>query len=66
MKDVKVFNTIYAVDEYKVFDEYIRNVSTSFNKFNKRVSSGFVQVAALGKTKNYSRREILESFFRGD
>ena len=63
MIDFKVFNTIYAVNEYKPFGECIRNVSTSFNKFNKRVSSHFAVVAALGKIKNYLRVKMLHSIF---
>lgn len=63
MIDFKVFNTIYAVNEYKPFGECIRNVSTSFDRFNRRVSSGFTQVAAVGQTREYSRVELLHSIF---
>lgn len=63
MFDFIVYNTNYAVNEYKPFGERIRNVSTSFNKFNKRVSHSFTQVAAVGQTRNYSRVELLHSIF---
>lgn len=63
MIDFKVFNTNYAVCEYKPFGLKKQPVSTSFNKFNKRVSSRFTQVAALGKIRNYSRVEMLHSIF---
>ena len=53
----KLFNT------FADFAKTEQPVSTSFNKFNKRVSSRFTQVAALGKVKNYSRVEMLHSIF---
>lgn len=57
MKDFQVFNIIYAVDEYKPFGLEKQSVSTSFNRFNRRVSASFTQVAAL------SRVERLNSIF---
>lgn len=35
----------------------------SFNHVNPKISQRFTIVAALGKTKNYSRVELLRSFF---
>jgi hypothetical protein len=63
MIDFKVYNTNYAVNEYKPFGERIRNVSTSFNRFNKRVSRSFTVVAAVGQIREYSRVELLHSLF---
>jgi hypothetical protein len=65
MNNVKVYNTIYAVNEYITFGVEEQPVPTSFNRFNKRVSRGFTCVAALGKIRNYSRVERLNSFFTG-
>lgn len=55
--DGKVFNTFGS------FTEINQPASTFFNKFNRRVSSGFTCVAAAGKIRNYSRVERLNSFW---
>jgi hypothetical protein len=38
----------------------------SFNYVNLKISQRFTCVAASGKTKNYSRVELLQSIFRGN
>jgi len=62
---IKMNSLLYNTDGnvFNIFGLEKQPVSTSFNKFNKRVSSRFTQVAALGKVKNYSRVEMLHSIF---
>jgi len=59
----KVFNINYAVSGFKPFGLEKQPVSTSFDKFNKRASSRFTQVAASGKIRNYNKIEMLHSIF---
>lgn len=54
--DAKVYNNVGNTKQ---------SGSTSFSNVSPKISRRFTQVAAIGKTKNYSRVELLQSIFRG-
>lgn len=53
-----------VVCEYKGIADTKPTVSNVFSNVNPRFSRRFTIVTALGKTRNYSRVEVLDSFFR--
>jgi hypothetical protein len=61
-------SSIYNIDS-NVFNTFANSIkrnqltAASFNYVNRRVSRRFTQVGALGKIRNYSRVEMLSSFF---
>jgi hypothetical protein len=62
---IKMESLVYNTDGnvFNTFGLKKQPVSTSFNRFNKRVSSRFTQVTAVGQIREYSRLELLHSIF---
>lgn len=58
------FNIVYDVFEYKVCGNVPQRYVPISDK-NVKQTLHFIQVAALGKTRSYSRIELLHSAFRG-
>lgn len=50
---------------FNTFANKNQKVGTVLESASVRNNAHFIYVAALGKTKNYSRVEMLHSFFRG-
>jgi hypothetical protein len=55
----------YNANVFNDFGTSKQDALTIFNRPSPRISKRFTVVEALGKVRNYSRIELLTSFFRG-